>query len=287
VARAASACAIELDRERAVVETRDQLEGEFIASLLGGTYSSEDVIGERAKRLGVDLEQRFLVIALRGSKPAAESVWQNDALRATRKVVTHREQPGFVAAHEGAVCVVIAYDEATAEVAFARLAETMRNQCAVVTGDQGVSLGIGRPSYGPAGVRVSYREAEHALALGRRILGPGKSVSFANLGLHRLLFAVAQHSELFDFYRDAVGEVVAYDERSGAELMSTLEAFFASNGSPTETAQRLHLHRNTVLYRLRRIEEVGRLRLEDPGTRLNLHLCLRIRDVLQAAPARA
>ena len=68
--------------------------------------------------------------------------------------------------------------------------------------------------------------------------------------------------------------------------MATLDAFFESNGSPTETAQRLKLHRNTVLYRLRRIEEVGKLRLDDPATRLNLHLCLRIRDVLQAGAAR-
>ena len=45
----------------------------------------------------------------------------------------------------------------------------------------------------------------------------------------------------------------------------------------------LKLHRNTVLYRLRRIEEVGHLRLSDPDTRLNLQLCLRIRDVLQAS----
>jgi hypothetical protein len=41
-----------------------------------------------------------------------------------------------------------------------------------------------------------------------------------------------------------------------------------------------------VLYRLRRIEEVGHLRLDDPATRLNLHLCLRIRDVIQAGAAR-
>jgi hypothetical protein len=45
----------------------------------------------------------------------------------------------------------------------------------------------------------------------------------------------------------------------------------------------LHLHRNTVLYRLRRIEEIGHLRLDDPEVRLNLHLCLRVREVLQAS----
>ena len=118
--------------------------------------------------------------------------------------------------------------------------------------------------------------------MGRSVLGAGRAVSFAHLGLHRLLFAMAQHPELLDFYRDSVGELVSYDERNGADLMSTLEAYFAAHGSPTDTAQRLGVHRNTVLYRLRRIEEIGRLRLDDPAARLNLHLCLRIREVLAA-----
>jgi len=280
VGRAASACAIELDRERAVIETRDRLEGEFIESLLGGTYSSEAAVTERARRLGVDLDQQFTVIALRGKKTVDLS-WEEDALRAARNVITHREASGLVASHEGAVCAVLTVDDATGDAAVSRLAEAVRSQCALVSGDRGVSAGVGRANRGATGVRGSYREAEHALAMGRRLLGPGQSVSFADLGLHRLLFAVAQHPEVSDFYRDVVGELVAYDERSGADLMTTLEAYFASNGSPTETAQRLHLHRNTVLYRLRRIEEIGKLRLDDPLARLNLHLCLRIRDVLQ------
>jgi purine catabolism regulator len=103
---------------------------------------------------------------------------------------------------------------------------------------------------------------------------------FADLGLHRLLVAMTQHAEMDDFYRQSAGPIVAYDERTGAGLMETLDAFFHCHGSPTETAQRLHVHRNTVLYRLRRIEEIGGLRLEDASTRLNLHLCLRIRDVM-------
>jgi purine catabolism regulator len=74
-----------------------------------------------------------------------------------------------------------------------------------------------------------------------------------------------------------------YDEKGGGDLLRTLDAIFRCHGSPTETAQRLKLHRNTVLYRLRRIEDVGHLRLSDPDTRLNLQLCLRIRDVLQAS----
>jgi purine catabolism regulator len=80
-----------------------------------------------------------------------------------------------------------------------------------------------------------------------------------------------------------VRSLLDYDKRTGAGLMQTLEAFFRCHGSPTEMASVLHLHRNTVLYRLRRIEEIGRLRLDDPEVRLNLHLCLRVREVLQAS----
>jgi purine catabolism regulator len=96
---------------------------------------------------------------------------------------------------------------------------------------------------------------------------------------------MTQHTEMEDFYSQTAGALVAYDDRTGSRLMETLDAFFHCHGSPTDTAQRLHLHRNTVLYRLRRIEEIGSLRLTDPATRLNLQLCLRIREVMPAVTA--
>ena len=284
VARAASACAIELDRERAVSETRDRLEGEFIESLLSGTYSSDEAAAERAERLGVDLRQPFAVITVRGGKQV-DPGFEETALRAVRNLVAHRDAGALVAGRSGAVCAVLLLGDG-GDAATARLAEAIRVECTRVTGDITTSLGMGRAHHGAAGVRASFREAEQALAMGRRVLGPGRSVSFADLGLHRLLFAMAEHQELADFYQDTVGTLVAYDARTSGGLMATLDGFFACHGSPTETAQRMHLHRNTVLYRLRRIEEIGHLRLDDPATRLNLHLCLRIRDVLDAGAQR-
>jgi purine catabolism regulator len=161
------------------------------------------------------------------------------------------------------------------------VAETLRADCAAAVRDD-VVVGVGRSRIGPQGVRASHREGEHALRISARLQSPRAVAAFADLGLHRLLVAMTQHAEMEDFYRQAAGALVAYDERTGAGLMETLDAFFGCHGSPTDTAQRLHLHRNTVLYRLKRIEEVGALRLDDPATRLNLHLCLRIRDVLPA-----
>lgn len=281
--RAASACAIELDRERAVTETRDRLEGEFIESLLAGSYTSEEAALERAQRLGVDLNRPFAVVSVRGTH--VDAAFEEAALRAVRGLVAHRGMSALVSAHAGAVCVILLLHSGD-ETSLARLVETIRAECSQVTQDAGTSLGVGRPHSGVPGIRTSFREAEQALGMGRRVLGAGRSVSFADLGLHRLLFAIANQPELADFYEDTVGPLAAYDRRTGADLMATLDAFFLCHGSPTETAQRMHLHRNTVLYRLRRIEEIGGLKLDDAATRLNLHLCLRIRDVLHVSDQR-
>jgi len=279
VSRAAAACAIELDRERAVSETHERLEGEVIETLLAGTYASEAAAAERARRAGLDVRASVVVLALRPDTRPGQA-WEVAAARAARAALQHREVHAGLGSHEGAVCVVLPGAEHD-DPALLRLASALRDECASATGEASTRAGIGRARAGVEGVRASYREAEQALTLGRRLPGLGSVVSFGQLGLHRLLLGMSTHPELRDFHDAVMGRLVEYDKHNRAELLQTLDAYFACNTSPTDTAQRLGLHRNTVLYRLRRIEEVGQLQLDDPATRLNLHLCLRIRDVLE------
>jgi purine catabolism regulator len=277
--RAASACAIELDRERAVLAAREDLEGELATALLTGAYSSEAAMLERARRVGASVGDESLVLVVRVPSLAPHG-WPESGVRVAQRWAQRRGTSALTAAHQGGVALIVGSLPDPHRAAL-ELAADCRGAAGVP-----VVVGIGRPKHGFAGIRASHREAEQALTMGVKLGGTperGAAVSFADLGLHRLLYAMAQHPELHDFYRDAMALLVAYDEKGHGDLLRTLDAFFRSHGSPTETAQRLGLHRNTVLYRLHRIEEVGRLSLQDPDTRLNLQLGLRIREVLQAA----
>lgn len=278
--RAASACAIELDRERAVLKAKDDLEGEFLESLLTARYSSEDAVLDRARRLGFELAGIVTVLVAREMAAAPDPRLEDSAMQAARGWCRRRVPEALVTLHDGAVCAIIPGADGARS---GRLAQDLRVEVSQATGRASLSVGTGRPKTGVAGVRASFKEAEQALTLGHRLFGGGRVLQFADLGLYRLLSALGQHQELVEFHADHVGGLVAYDERTGGALMKTLDAYFACHGSPTEMAERLHLHRNTVLYRLNRIEEVGRLSLNDPATRLNLHLCLRVGEVLQAA----
>ena len=162
------------------------------------------------------------------------------------------------------------------------MAEEIRDTIAKRLNRPDLCAGLGRVHPDIEGLRTANAEAEQALALGLRVLGTGRVIYFGDLGLYRLLFNIQEKAELSAFHAAMLGKLVEYDENNGADLVNTLAAYFASRNSPTEAAERMHLHRNTFLYRLHRIREITGLDLDDPETRLALHLALRIGDTLQA-----
>jgi DNA-binding PucR family transcriptional regulator len=102
---------------------------------------------------------------------------------------------------------------------------------------------------------------------------------FGTLGAYRVL-AATDPAELAGFRAETLGPLLGPDERGSADLLRTLEAYLACGGSPQETAQRLHTHRNTVLYRLQRIGDLLGTDVRSPETQFTLWLALRAAEVL-------
>jgi purine catabolism regulator len=142
------------------------------------------------------------------------------------------------------------------------------------------TAGIGRLAKDVQQIPQSYREAQQALEIGRRLFGEGDIHYFTRLGIYRLLFYLYGHDELSDFYQETLGFLLESDRHSNSALIETLESFFHCNGNLSETARTMHLHRNSLLYRLGRIEELLGRSLEDPELRLSLQIALKIRHML-------
>lgn len=70
----------------------------------------------------------------------------------------------------------------------------------------------------------------------------------------------------------------AYDKAHDGDLATVLRTYLDNNLSTNKTAQDLYIHRNTLLSRLKKIEEVGRIDLEDNNTRFLLHFALVLED---------
>jgi DNA-binding PucR family transcriptional regulator len=79
------------------------------------------------------------------------------------------------------------------------------------------------------------------------------------------------------------GRLLAMPDDEQSVLLDTLEAWFAAGGSTARAAERLHCHRNTVLYRLNRVGELTNRRITDPQACAELYVGLRAARLTAAA----
>ena len=144
------------------------------------------------------------------------------------------------------------------------------------------AIGIGRP-YPIHELPKSYREAKLASAAGHELFGskPALIQYFGDLGLYRLLYAVEDKRELVSFYRESISKLVEYDRTYKNDLLKTLQVYFRHEGNLRETAEALYIHRHTLRYRLKRVEELTDLNLNRFEHRLTLLLGLMIWQMLR------
>jgi purine catabolism regulator len=91
-----------------------------------------------------------------------------------------------------------------------------------------------------------------------------------------LLEAAAAQDDLREQARIVLAPLAAYDSDHGGDLLQTLRTYFICNGNASKSAERLFLHRNGLLYRLARVEELIGASLSDGEVRLGLEIALRL-----------
>jgi len=175
--------------------------------------------------------------------------------------------PAVSSEHDGSEAGVLAE---------ALLASVREPLTAGLDGDGRVTLGVSAAVHSAEGLRGALEEARHARRVAAARPGRVCAAGHQELASHVLLLPFVPDDVRRAFTARLLDPLRDYDRRHRAELIPTLEAFLDSDGSWTRCANRLHLHVNTLRYRVGRIEQLtGRdlSRLED---KLDFFLALRM-----------
>ncbi len=285
--------ALEFARERERSEVESRYSAEAMMDVLQGNYQNSDEILARARLLGYDLliPQVVVIFELAQDEPEyAAGSPQAQWSRRIRDEIQRVWPTCWISIEVRRVLALLPIIESNvddeSEIEKAIFTRLERAQVRLQQGNAGngrlplFTGGIGQLAKVVQRIPQSYREAQQALEIGRRLFGEGNLHSFARLGIYRLLFHLYGHKELSDFYQESLGPLLESDTHSNSALIETLEGFFRCNGNLSETARTMHLHRNSLLYRLGRIEELLGRSLEDPELRLSLQIALKIRHML-------
>lgn len=270
----AAAAALEWAKQHAVDVAADSMRAAFVDELLATEIADEQAWIQRGASLGFDLTRPHVawLVEARGipewPAPLLHFVAERHA-----HVPSSRRQEGMLLfwptdnPKSGRD-----HKEVAAELVMRF--QTQYPRCRL-------QIGIGRPAVGPGQWLYSQQQARESWRLGKEWKGAPVTY-FGDLGLYQLLTALGANPEAARFYRKTMGKLAAFDKEKNAELVETLEAFFACHGNLSQTAARLHIHRNTLTYRLSQISNVAQVDLEDPDARFSLQLALKLRPVLRA-----
>ncbi|MFB4270236.1 helix-turn-helix domain-containing protein [Nonomuraea sp. GTA35] len=254
--RAALVCALLLLFRRSVAEAEGRVRGELLDDLISRPGSPG--LADRARRLGMDLGAPHVVVVARHSGQRERAAFWASSQATLRH--------GLAAGRGDEVVLLLPGDDAggLAQRVARELTSSLQSPATA-----GASR-AGEPEDVAAAYQEARRCAEALIALGRA----GDGASAAELGFVGLL--VGDGRDVPGFVGRTLGAVIDYDARRGTALTGTLAAYFGTGGSPSRTAEAMHIHVNTVTQRLDRIGKLLGEGWLEPERALEIQLALRL-----------
>ena len=271
VERFALAVALLMLQQRHLLDVQSRLSGDLLGDLLrdGGPVRPRAVL-DRAAAIGHDLSRPHVLALLTVDATIPSTVRLPELARAAA-------EPGpvpLVGPHDGAYVLLLPAEPDPGDALRRVLAKAGQ-----AVGARGIVTMVAGPlARDPADYATAFRVARGAAAL-RRASGRGGFVDVGRLGLSALLLETGTPDALRRFAATVLQDVEAHEERYGGDLLATLRAWLSAGCSTAAAADVLVVHRNTVTYRLGRIEQLTGRTLRDSGVRLELQLALTIREI--------
>jgi DNA-binding PucR family transcriptional regulator len=285
--RAAAVVALALLKERTAQEVEWRLSRDFFDDLFDTEGQAGEALHARARQLGADLSRpHTLLVVRRDPAPdASGTVHEDREAYAQRSLLSLVQRTG--AAWGGATLtatrsdhVVVLWDDAAHNRSALEFAEHLRREIQAYASGWTATISVGPSCADVREYGDAYRLTCGVLDLVQQSDRRDRVVSLDSIGAYRLLLQVKRPQELQSFAESTLGTVHTYDRRHQTKLGSTLNAYMANRCNVAVTAKTLHVHPNTVAYRLRRIEELLGIELSDPQAMLHLQLALMIEGVL-------
>lgn len=273
VSQGAASAALEWAKQNAVGLAEERMRAAFVDELLASEIADEQAWIQRGASLNYDLTQPHVAWIVE-ARHVPE--WPAPLMRFIREqdvnVPISRRDEGML--------LFWPHDDPKSGRVLKGLANTLADKIMAQYPKADVIIGIGRPGASPSSWFQSQQQARESWRLGKEWKGAPVTY-FGDLGLYQLLTTLGNSSEAGRFYRKTLGRLLAYDESKNAELVQTLEAFFECHGNLSQTAAKLHIHRNTLTYRLEQISTITQLNLDDPDARFSLQFSLKLRPVVK------
>lgn len=286
IEQATNVISFELMKENALKQHARRMRNEFFNNFLEGAFSSQEEIINRAKEFHLRNDQKYICIAGKldlHEKSLSFTQYQTETdfiYKCLERELSRFSLPTHLFI-KGDHCILLTEvkdpqkDVSASILPCLKLLQTKINNRFGRT----ISFGISNVSLQFIDVQNGFKEAIDALHTGQ-LSGSTQFIQpFQTKDISELL-RIIPAEDLKEFYFHILQNLAQPNQTEDQSLLHTLFIYLENHCQISETAKRLYVHRNTVIYRLEKCEELLGRSLKDPDTTLQLRLALRIKTLL-------
>lgn len=282
--------ALEMLKEKEKAEIAARLQSDLLEDLLSGNFESTTAIIRRGQHFGWDFNGDYVLMILdiddfercylelpNKDERFIQGIKEQIRDTAANALTAVKRQHILVNKSDSLVLFVRLHKESDSTDAICALAELLQKALSQKFPQLSISIGIGNYYPGVDGLQKSYDQASRAIIIGRAAFGKGAVYHFSRLGLFKLLASLKDNEHLKAFYDETI---VRLPVSGRQEMLAAVKALIEHGGNKTHAARSLFIHRNSLNYRLNKLEQILGSTEKNMADWLELYLAAKIEQVL-------
>ena len=282
VERAASAIAIHRLLERDEIAIEHDARRSLLLDILERSYASQEELQARASAVGVKVKHRLLVpvvVRFTGSATAPDSPTRKagrDAVRAVEMAASSFSDSVLVAATSADTVALLVTRDAheSRETKLHPLAIAIHDQVARLKPPRSASIGVSSDVSSMADVSRGVLEASEIAEAGRDSSHTAPYVELPDVHVRGLLFLLRADHRVQSFVERELGALLSLDPERRRDLLEALRTYLRVGRNKSLAADELHMSRPALYHRLKTIESLLDVDLDDVEACLSLHVAI-------------
>ena len=265
----AGVCSVEMQKHDFFVTRTGMKYENFLIELLEGRFDSVNMISSRLELLDRKFCRFFCIAVFRCGEPHNSDLFNKSQMSTLRAVYPN----SMSVVYKDAIVLFLNQDEPILlnEKQLAPLEEfAQRNR---------MKVGISQPFSDILKINIYYQQANNVLGIGE-LHAPDRTCYPATELLPHYLFSSCSYTELEVGIHHHIFWLQDYDERYHTDFIETLRTYLECDRSAAKAAEALHLHRSTFFYRMKKLEELLDVDLNDSKLLFLYELSFKIWDYL-------
>ena len=262
--------AIELQKDNFFKMNKGAAYSYFLQDILEGRLQEPDVIRRRAKDLNWHLSDHFQVAV------AESKEWNlnRGGISYAASQLTRILPAGRWTVYNNRIAAIFSGHSSTI------LTDKLTKQLTAYACDNGIAIGLSDVFTDLKQIPMYYSEALHASQTGRTESRRTGVKLYSEVMSSFVVQVLLEHGSYMEYLHPGLIRLEEYDHSHHVKYMDTIREYFRCGKNVTETAARLNIHRNTILYQLGRIADLTGIDLKNGEAYFKIMLHFKIREYL-------